>query len=105
MTIAREEIFGPVLAALPFKDAEDAIRIANDTIYGLQAALWTRDIDKALRTAKSLRAGTVLVNNTDGGGEVTMPFGGYKQSGIGRDNSLHALRKYTELKSTVIQTR
>lgn len=97
MTIAREEIFGPVLAALPFKDAEDAIRIANDTIYGLQAALWTRDIDKALRTAKSLRAGTVLVNNTDGGGEVTMPFGGYKQSGIGRDNSLHALRKYTEL--------
>jgi len=103
--IAREEIFGPVLATIPFKDTADAIQIANDTIYGLQAALWTRDIDKALSTAKALRAGTVLVNNTSGGGDITLPFGGYKQSGIGRDNSLHALEKYTQLKSTVIQTR
>ena len=102
MTIAREEIFGPVLATLTFKNVEEAIRIANDSIYGLQASLWTNDLSKAHKTARALRAGTVTVNNMDGGG-VEVPFGGYKQSGVGRDKSLHALDKYSQLKNTFIQ--
>ncbi len=102
MAIAREEIFGPVLATLTFKNAEEAIKIANDSIYGLQASLWTNDLSKAHKTARALRAGTVTVNNMDGGG-VEVPFGGYKQSGFGRDKSLHALDKYTQLKNTFIQ--
>jgi len=100
--IAQEEIFGPVLTALTFKDDEEAVRIANDTIYGLQANLWTRDITRAHRVARALRAGTVNINNTDGG-DITAPFGGYKQSGIGRDKSLHAFDKYTQLKHTYVQ--
>lgn len=102
MTIAREEIFGPVLSVLPVPDLETAIRIANDTPYGLGAAIWTRDLSKAHLTAKRLRAGTVWVNNYEGS-DITVPFGGYKQSGMGRDKSLHALEKYTELKTTWIQ--
>lgn len=101
MKIAQEEIFGPVLSTLTFKDADEAIKIANDSIYGLQACLWTNDLTKAHKMARALRAGTVNINNTNGGGNV-MPFGGYKQSGIGRDGSLHALEKYTQLKSTYI---
>ena len=102
MRVAQEEIFGPVLATLGFKDDEDAVRIANDSIYGLQANLWTRDITRAHKVARALKAGTVNVNNTDGG-DVTAPFGGYKQSGIGRDKSLHALEKYQQIKHTYIQ--
>jgi gamma-glutamyl-gamma-aminobutyraldehyde dehydrogenase/4-guanidinobutyraldehyde dehydrogenase/NAD-dependent aldehyde dehydrogenase len=101
MTIAREEIFGPVLATLTFKDVNEAIRIANDSIYGLQASLWTNDLSKAHKVARALRAGTVNVNSVDGGG-LEMPFGGYKQSGFGRDKSLHAIDKYTQLKATYI---
>ncbi|WP_275628547.1 aldehyde dehydrogenase [Pseudomonas sp. 273] len=102
MKIAREEIFGPVLSVIEFEGAEEAIRIANDTPYGLGAAVWTRDISKAHQTARALRAGSVWVNQYDGG-DMTAPFGGFKQSGNGRDKSLHAFDKYTELKATWIK--
>ncbi len=101
MRIAREEIFGPVLAAITVKDAEEAVRVGNGVEYGLAAAVWTRDIGKAHRIAKSLRAGMVYVNCYDAD-DITVPFGGFKQSGTGRDKSLHAFDKYTELKTTWI---
>ncbi len=102
MTIAAEEIFGPVLSIITFDTMEEAIAIANDTPYGLAAAVWTQDISKAHIVAKRLRAGTVHVNSYDED-DITVPFGGYKQSGNGRDKSLHALEKYTELKTTWIR--
>ncbi|XOQ70391.1 MAG: Aldehyde dehydrogenase [Pseudomonas helleri] len=102
MKIAQEEIFGPVLSVIAFDTAAEAIQIANDTPYGLAAAVWTADISKAHLTAKALRAGSVWVNQYDGG-DMTAPFGGFKQSGNGRDKSLHAFDKYTELKSTWIK--
>ena len=101
MTIAQEEIFGPVLSTITFKTPEEAVKIGNDTIYGLAAAVWTRDITKAFKTARALRAGVVWVNCFDNG-HISSPFGGFKQSGFGRDKSLHALHKYTELKATWI---
>ncbi|MGL6224420.1 MAG: aldehyde dehydrogenase [Steroidobacteraceae bacterium] len=101
MCLAREEIFGPVLAAITVKDAEEAVRIGNGVEYGLAAAVWTRDIGKAHRIARSLRAGMVYVNCYDAD-DITVPFGGFKQSGTGRDKSLHAFDKYTELKTTWI---
>ena len=102
MRIFREEIFGPVLAVTGFDTLEEAIALGNDTDYGLAAAIWTADLNQAVKGSRALRAGTVFVNNWDGG-DMTMPFGGFKQSGNGRDKSLHALEKYTELKSTWIQ--
>ncbi|MNG85080.1 Aldehyde dehydrogenase PuuC [compost metagenome] len=102
MKIAQEEIFGPVLSVIAFDTAEEAIAIANDTPYGLAAGIWTSDISKAHKTARAVRAGSVWVNQYDGG-DMTAPFGGFKQSGNGRDKSLHALEKYTELKATWIK--
>lgn len=102
MKIAQEEIFGPVLSVITFDSVDEAIAIANDSPYGLAAAIWTADISKAHLTAKALRAGSVWVNQYDGG-DMTAPFGGFKQSGNGRDKSLHAFDKYTELKATWIK--
>jgi gamma-glutamyl-gamma-aminobutyraldehyde dehydrogenase len=99
MTIAREEIFGPVLGIIRFKTEAEAIAIANASSYGLQASVWSDNINRAHRVARALRAGTVHVNSYDED-DITVPFGGYKQSGNGRDKSLHALEKYTELKTT-----
>jgi acyl-CoA reductase-like NAD-dependent aldehyde dehydrogenase len=101
MRIAREEIFGPVLAAMTVADAEEAVRVGNSVIYGLAAAVWTRDITRAHRMARALRSGLVYVNCYDAD-DITVPFGGVKQSGTGRDKSLHAFDKYTELKTTWI---
>jgi acyl-CoA reductase-like NAD-dependent aldehyde dehydrogenase len=98
MTIAREEIFGPVLAALEFADLDEAIARANDTPYGLAAGVWTRDIKKAHYVARRLQAGTVWVN-TYNVYDTAAPFGGYKQSGFGREMSAHALEHYTQIKS------
>jgi acyl-CoA reductase-like NAD-dependent aldehyde dehydrogenase len=98
MTIARDEIFGPVLAAIDFADLDEAIARANDTSYGLAAGIWTRDIKKAHYVARKLQAGTVWIN-TYNVYDTAAPFGGYKQSGFGREMSAHALEHYTQIKS------
>jgi aldehyde dehydrogenase (NAD+) len=98
MRIAREEIFGPVVVTMTFRDLDDAIAVGNDTHYGLAAAVWTRDIKKAHRAVRALRAGTVWVN-TYNAFDAAVPFGGYKESGIGRELGRHALDLYTQTKS------
>ena len=102
MRIAREEIFGPVLSVIGFKDAEEAVRIANDSIYGLAGAVWCNNINVAHKVAAAVRVGTMGINNYFGG-DITVPFGGFKQSGNGRDKSMHAFDDYTELKTTWIE--
>ena len=98
MTIAREEIFGPVLSVLSFKDPADAVAQANDSPYGLAAAVWTKDVKKAHQVARALKAGTVWIN-TYNLYDVALPFGGYKQSGFGRELGKEALDQYTMTKS------
>jgi len=98
MRVSREEIFGPVLAVTPFANETEAVFMANDSIFGLAAAVWTTDINAAHRLSATLRAGTVWVNSFDRS-SVATPFGGFKQSGFGRDRSPHAIDKYADLKT------
>jgi len=102
MRIAQEEIFGPVMSVIGFKDAEEAVAIANDSIYGLAGAVWSNNINTAHKVAAAVRVGTMGINNYFGG-DITVPFGGFKQSGNGRDKSMHAFDDYTELKTTWIE--
>jgi len=101
MRIAREEIFGPVAAVIPFKDEDDAVLQANDTQYGLAAAVWTRDVSRAHRVGRALKAGTVWVNTYMQVDPIS-PFGGYKQSGIGRELGVHSIDAYTQIKSIYV---
>jgi acyl-CoA reductase-like NAD-dependent aldehyde dehydrogenase len=101
MTIAQDEIFGPVLATSEFKDLDDAIEMANDTIYGLAAAVWTRDVKKAHYVAKKLKAGTVWINSYHNY-DMGSPFGGYKMSGFGRELGMQAMDLYTQVKSVFV---
>jgi betaine-aldehyde dehydrogenase len=100
----REEIFGPVACVIPFRDEAEAIRLANDTIYGLSGSIWTRDGARALRVARAVEAG-VLSINSNSSVRVSTPFGGFKQSGVGRELGPHALEHYTEVKSVFYATQ
>jgi aldehyde dehydrogenase (NAD+) len=101
--LAQEEIFGPVLCAMKFRDEDDAINIANGTKFGLVAGLWTRDGARQLRMAKRIQSGQVFINNYGAGGGVELPFGGYKSSGYGREKGFDALYGFTQLKTVAIK--
>ena len=103
MRVANEEIFGPVLSVLPFRDAGEAAKLANATPYGLVAAIWTKDIDKALGIARELECGQVYINTYALAGDVVLPFGGYKKSGFGREKGVEAIMQYTQLKTVAVK--
>jgi len=101
---AREEIFGPVACVIPFNDEAEAVALANDTIYGLSGSVWTRDGAKALRVARALETGVISINSNTSV-RVSTPFGGFKQSGVGRELGPHALEHYSEVKSIYYATQ
>jgi len=101
-SLAQEEIFGPVLTVMTFETEKEAIQIANNSVYGLAAAIWTSNLSRAHKVSRKLKAGTVWVNCYEEG-DMTVPFGGMKRSGNGRDKSIHALEKYLEMKTTWVQ--
>jgi aldehyde dehydrogenase (NAD+) len=100
--LACEEVFGPVLSAIPFEDEADAVRIANGTAFGLAAGIWTRDGARQLRVANAMRCGQVFVNGYGAGGGIELPFGGVKRSGHGREKGLEAMREFSVIKTIVI---
>ena len=101
--IAREEVFGPVVAVIPFEDEADAVRIANDTPFGLSGSVWTENGARALRVARALETGVISVNSNSSV-RVSTPFGGFKQSGFGRELGMHALEAYSEVKNVFYST-
>jgi aldehyde dehydrogenase (NAD+) len=101
--LACDEVFGPVLAAMPFDDEEHAVALANSTAYGLAAGVWTRDGGRQLRMARSVQSGQVFINNYGAGGGVELPFGGVKHSGYGREKGFEALYGFTTLKTVVLR--
>ena len=100
MSIAREEIFGPVLSVIPFDDEDEAVLLANDTAYGLAATVWTSDVRRAMRLTRAIRAGTVGINGYQL--EPNSPFGGFRASGLGREGGRAAIESYTELKTVLL---
>ncbi len=103
MRVAQEEIFGPVLAIIPFDEVEEAIAIANRSQYGLVAGVWTRDINKAMAVSSRIKSGQVYINTYGAGGGVELPFGGYKKSGYGREKGLESLASYTQVKNVCVK--